>query len=116
MRFITLASVASLLVMTACQTVPEARATKLSSAPNADESKAISMAVKEAMGRFDLDMDPGRLVDTSILIVRPVAVEGLTDRVPGRPTRFTLMASGERCYLLEAGGGMRIDLPDVACR
>lgn len=102
--------------MTACQTVPKAKASKLASAPDAVQSQAIKSAVHKAMGRSDLDMDPGRLIDTPILIVRPIAVQGLTDRVPGRPTNFTLMGVGERCYLLEEGGGMRIELPDMRCR
>lgn len=107
--------IAAILAMTSCQTVPEAKAAKLSETPDEAQSMAIKAAVKSAMGRSDLDMDPGRLSDTSILIVRPVAVPGMTDRVPGVPTRFTLMSTGTSCYLLEAGGGMRIELPDMTC-
>lgn len=109
------ALIAGMLSLSACQSVPEAKAAKLAVEPDAAKVQAIKTAVEAAMKRNDLDMDPGRLVDTSILIVRPVAVEGLTDRVPGVPTRFTLMTTGESCYLLEAGGGMRIDLPNIAC-
>jgi len=104
-----------ILALSACQSVPDAKTAKLSSAPDTVQSNAIITAVHDAMGRTDLNMDPGRLVDTSILIVRPIAVTGLTDRVPGTPTRFTLMSTGERCYLLEAGGDRRIDLPSLPC-
>ncbi len=103
------------IIVSACQSVPKAKAAKLSAAPDTVQMSEIRKAVKTAMGRSDLDMDPGRLVETSILIVRPVAVEGLTDRVPGTPTRFTLMSTGTSCYLLEAGGEMRIPLPDMNC-
>ena len=109
------ALIAGILGLSACQSVPEARTAKLAVQPDVSQTTAIKMAVESAMKRSDLDMDPGRLVDTSILIVRPVAIEGLTDRVPGTPKRFTLMTTGESCYLLEAGGGMRIDLPNMAC-
>lgn len=110
-----LVPLAAILAMTACQTVPNAKAAKLAAAPDASQMLSIKTAVQSAMGRSDLDMDPGRLVETSILRVRPVAVPGLTDRVPGIPTNFTLMTAGTSCYLLEAGGGMRIELPDMAC-
>ena len=110
-----LVPLAAILAMTACQSVPKAKAAKLAVTPDDTQVMAIKTAVKSAMGRDDLDMDPGRLSDTSILIVRPVAVPGLTDRVPGTPTRFTLMSTGTSCYLLEAGGGMRVDLPDMTC-
>jgi hypothetical protein len=110
-----LVPLAAILAMTACQSVPKAKAAKLAVTPDDMQVMAIKTAVKSAMGRDDLDMDPGRLSDTSILIVRPVAVPGLTDRVPGTPTRFTLMSTGTSCYLLEAGGGMRVDLPDMTC-
>lgn len=116
MSLTRLVSIAAALALTACQTVPKAQATKLVAEPDATQSQAIKQAVFKAMGRSDLDMDPGRLFDTSILIVRPVAVQGLTDRVPGTPTNFTLMGVSGTCYLLEAGGGMRIELPDVTCR
>ncbi|MEP4053376.1 MAG: hypothetical protein ABJN22_14125 [Litorimonas sp.] len=106
----------AIFAMTACQTTPKAKAAKLAIEPDAEQILAIKTAVKSAMGRSDLDMDPGRLVDTSILRVLPVAVEGLADRVPGRPTNFTLMSAGTSCYLLEAGGGMRVELPDMPCR
>jgi len=109
------AFVAGMLSLSACQSVPNAKAAKLAVEPDASQAQAIKSAVQSAMKRSDLDMDPGRLVDTSILIVRPVAIEGLTDRVPGTPTRFTLMTTGESCYLLEAGGGMRIELPKMTC-
>lgn len=115
MIFSRLLPVAAILAMTACQSVPKAKAAKLAVTPDESQVMAIKTAVKSAMGRSDLDMDPGRLSDTSILIVRPVAVPGLTDRVPGVPTRFTLMSTGTACYLLEAGGGMRIDLPNISC-
>lgn len=110
-----LVPVVAILAMTACQSVPKAKAAKLAVTPDDTQVMAIKTAVKSAMGRSDLDMDPGRLSDTSILIVRPVAVPGLTDRVPGTPTRFTLMSTGTSCYLLEAGGGMRVELPDMTC-
>jgi len=110
-----LVPIAAILAMTACQTVPRAKAAKLAVTPDETQVLAIKTAVISAMGRSDLDMDPGRLSDTSILIVRPVAVPGLTDRVPGTPKRFTLMSTGSACYLLEAGGGMRVDLPDMPC-
>lgn len=115
MSLLRLTAIAAIFGMTACQSVPNARAAKLSSAPDASQILAIKSAVHDAMGRSDLDMDPGRLVDTSILNVRPVAVKGLADRVPGTPTQFTLMWSETSCYLLEAGGGMRIDLPQISC-
>lgn len=108
--------IAAISAMSACQSVPKAKAAKLMSEPTAEQTSAIKAAVKSAMGRSDLDMDPGRLVDTSILRVRPVAVPGLTDRVPGTPTNFTLMSTGTSCYLLEAGGDMRVDLPEMSCR
>lgn len=116
MSIARLVSLATVLALTACQSVPKAQASRLSTAPDASQSQAIKLAVHKAMGRSDLDMDPGRLVDTSILIVRPIAVKDLTDRVPGTPTEFTLMRRGEMCYLLEAGGGRRIELPDLQCR
>ncbi len=116
MSLTRLISIASVLALTACQSVPKAQASKLSSEPDAAQTQAIKLAVHKAMGRSDLAMDPGRLVDTSILRVRPVAVQGLTDRVPGTPTNFTLMSVGGTCFLLEAGGGMRIELPDMQCR
>jgi len=103
------------LVIAACQTAPKAKASKLAFEPDASQSLAIKTAVKTAMGRTDLDMDPGRLSENSILIVRPIAVPGLADRVPGTPTRFTLMSTGTSCYLLEAGGDMRVDLPNMNC-
>jgi len=112
-RFSTL--IAGILSLSACQSVPNAKAAKLAVEPDASQVQAIKTAVQSAMKRSDLDMDPGRLVDTSILIVRPVAIEGVTDRVPGTPTRFTLMTTSTSCYLLEAGGGMRIDLPKMSC-
>jgi len=107
---------ATILTLAACQTAPKAKAAKLSVMPDADQTLAIKSAVKSAMKRSDLDMDPGRLTENSILIVRPVAVQGLADRVPGTPKRFTLMSTGTSCYLLEAGGDMRIDLPNMSCR
>lgn len=106
----------AILTMAACQTTPKSTAAKLAVEPDASQTLAIKAAVKSAMKRTDLDMDPGRLTENSILIVRPVAVQGLADRVPGTPTRFTLMSTGTSCYLLEAGGGMRIELPDMPCR
>lgn len=115
MIFTRLVTIAAILTMTACQSVPKAKAAKLAVEPDTAQIMAIKTAVKSAMGRSDLDMDPGRLVDTSILRVRPIAVPGLTDRVPGTPTNFTLMSTGTSCYLLEAGGGMRVDLPDMPC-
>ncbi len=115
MNIARLAALAAAFTLTACQSVPDARASRLSAMPDEVQSKAIMAAVHDAMGRTDLSMDPGRLVDTSILIVRPVAVKGLTDRVPGTPTRFTLMRLEGACYLLEAGGGRRIDLPQLSC-
>ncbi len=116
MTFLRLITFAAVCAMTACQSVPDAQATKLAVAPDVAQSKAITVAVRKAMGRSDLDMDPGRLIDTSILIVRPIAVSGITDRVPGTPTRFTLMRNADSCYLLEAGGGIRIPLPDLPCQ
>lgn len=116
MIFSRVIPVFTVLVLAACQTTPKAKAAKLAVAPDASQVLAIKTAVKSAMGRSDLDMDPGRLIDTSILRVRPVAVQGLADRVPGTPTNFTLMSTGTSCYLLEAGGEMRIDLPDMTCR
>lgn len=107
---------AAILTMAACQSTPKAKAAKLSVMPDASQMMDIKTAVKTAMGRSDLDMDPGRLSENSILIVRPVAVQGLADRVPGTPTRFTLMSTGTTCYLLEAGGEMRIELPNMSCR
>ena len=106
----------AILAMAACQSTPKAKAAKLAVMPDDSQTLAIKTAVKSAMGRSDLTMDPGRLVDTSILRVMPVAVPGLADRVPGRPTNFTLMSTGTSCYLLEAGGEMRIELPDMTCR
>ena len=106
----------TILTLAACQSTPKARAAKLAFTPDADQTTAIKTAVKSAMKRSDLDMDPGRLSENSILIVRPVAVQGLADRVPGTPTRFTLMSTGTSCYLLKAGGDMRIDLPNMSCR
>lgn len=111
-RFIAMGTI---LALSACQSMPKAKAAKLAVEPDAQQVQAIKSAVHKAMGRSDLDMDPGRLLETSILIVRPVAVPGLTDRVPGTPTRFTLMSTGTSCYLLEAGGGMRVDLPEMSC-
>jgi len=105
----------TILTMAACQSTPKAKVAKLSVMPDEAQTLAIKTAVKSAMKRSDLDMDPGRLVENSVLIVRPVAVEGLADRVPGTPTRFTLMSTGTSCYLLEAGGDMRIDLPNMSC-
>lgn len=105
----------AVFAMTACQTTPKAKAAKLAVEPDASQVLAIKTAVKSAMGRSDLDMDPGRLIETSVLRVRPVAVEGLADRVPGTPTNFTLMSTGTSCYLLEAGGGMRVELSDLTC-
>lgn len=116
MIFSRVLPVFTILALTACQTTPKAKAAKLATAPDAEQVLAIKTAVKSAMGRSDLDMDPGRLIDTSILRVRPVAVQGLADRVPGTPTNFTLMSTGTSCYLLEAGGEMRIDLPNMSCR
>jgi hypothetical protein len=106
----------AILSMAACQSTPKAKAAKLAVMPDASQSLAIKTAVKTAMKRTDLDMDPGRLTENSILIVRPVAVQGLADRVPGTPTRFTLMSTGTSCYLLQAGGEMRIELPNMTCR
>lgn len=112
-RIAAIASAAALLI--GCESVPQARASKLASEPNAAQTKAIELAVQKAMGRIDIVMDPGRLVDTSSLRVMPKAIPGITDRIPGTPTEFTLMSTGERCYLLEAGGGMRVELPDLPC-
>ena len=108
--------VAMILTLTACQSVPKPRVAKLTASPDTAQIQTIETAVKSAMGRTDLDMDPGRLNITPILIVRPVVTEGLVDQVPGRPTRFTLMTLDSSCFLLEAGGGRQIELPDVTCR
>ena len=116
LRLAHLVPAIAILAMTACQSTPKARAAKLAVEPDADQTLAIKTAVKSAMGRTDLSMDPGRLVDTSILRVMPVAVPGLADRVPGTPTNFTLMSTGTTCYLLEAGGDKRIELPNMSCR
>lgn len=116
MIFSRLIPMLTILTLSACQTVPKARVAKLAFMPDESQTLAITTAVKSAMGRSDLSMDPGRLSENSILIVRPVAVQGLADRVPGRPTRFTLMSSETSCYLLEAGGDMRIELPNMKCR
>lgn len=115
MIFSRVIPIVTALAMAACQTAPKAKAAKLAFEPDASQSQAIKTAVTTAMGRSDLDMDPGRLSENSILIVRPVAVPGLADRVPGTPTRFTLMSTGTSCYLLEAGGDMRIELPNMSC-
>lgn len=98
--------------LSACATMSGPSPSKLTSMPDATQMKAITAAVKTAMKREDLDMDPGRLIDTSSMIVRPKAVPGLTDRVPGTPTRMTLLTDGTSCWLQEDRGPMRIDLPD----
>ena len=103
--------------MTACATTPASRPAKLAVEPDAAQMIAIKTAVKAAMKREDLDMDPGRLVDTPSLIVRPKAVPGLTDRVPGTPTRMTLVTDGTMCWLQEDRGEMRIEMPEgISCR
>lgn len=101
----------ALLGLSACATTSGPRPAKLASMPDAAQMNAISTAVRTAMKREDLDMDPGRLVDTSRLIVRPKAIPGLTDRVPGTPTRMTLLTDGTTCWLQVDRGPMRIDLP-----
>jgi len=99
--------------LTACASAPSGpRPAKLTSMPDASQMTAIKSAVKDAMKRDDLGMDPGRLIDTPRLIVRPKVVEGLTDRVPGTPTNMILMTDGSVCWLQDDRGPMRVDLPE----
>jgi len=113
MAFRIAAMTGAIIGMTACASTSSApRPAKLTSMPDTAQMAAIKSAVKDAMKRDDLDMDPGRLIDTPRLIVRPKVVEGLTDRVPGTPTRMTLMTDGSICWLQDNSGPMRIDLPE----
>ena len=83
--------------------------------PDAAQTASIQTTVRKAMGRNDLALEPATLAYNPELVVRPVAVEGMTDRVPGIPTRLTLMMKGSECWL-SGPDGMRIDMPDMACR
>lgn len=115
MRLFAVAALATLGGITGCATSSEPTPARLVVEPDGAKADMISAAVRKSMGRNDLSFEPARLAYGSELIVRPIAVEGVTDRVPGTPTRLVLMMDKTSCWL-SGPEDMRIDLPDMACR
>jgi len=97
-------------ILAACSSLPKSGPARLSNEPDVKQITEIENSVRAALGRQDVTMEAIRLFDSPKLVVRPVAIQDLTDRVPGTPIRFRLMSDGASCWLI-GRDGTRIDLP-----
>jgi len=115
------ASLAALLILAACPARGEAvEVPAVLTHPTPESRAELLRVVKEALHDPPLTLADDALVRDGELVVervvrRDASGNPLGGRDTGRPERFRLVRSGERCVLVHEGSGRRFALAAATC-
>jgi hypothetical protein len=115
-----IAPVSAALIVTACAQSPsKADAPAVIVDPSAQSRAALLSTVQKVLGISAITLADDALTQSSTLFVeRAPDASGrpLDGRNPGRPERFDLIKSADRCVLIHGRTGERYELTSTRCR
>jgi hypothetical protein len=114
-------TVAGLLCLAACATVPPQRdVPAVITSPTAKSRAELVRVVSRALNAAPLTIADDALTRDSALIIERARARGpdgapLTGRDTGKPEHFRLVKNGSRCVLVHEGSGKRFTLASATC-